>query len=224
MGGQVLRDDDGDLAVPLLLRPMGSAGRDRLFTAIEQAARACGLDGLVTAGSLVQIARDSNRLVGGLALGTIVVFVLLTAGMCLCLRSVALGLAGSVPMALACVWVYGAIAWCGHPVSVATGMIGCTMLGLIVDNAPHFLHRYRMLRGAHDGRQALAAALQQVARPIAVSSGLLLLGFASAATSRLSTTVEFALLACSAIVAALFSTAVLVPLALTRTGRRRDAL
>jgi predicted RND superfamily exporter protein len=215
IAGPPVRTEAGDLAVPLLLAPAGSGMRTRLFQAIERGATARGLDGLVPAGLSVQIARDSDRLVSSLLLGTMATVVLLGVGMCLGLRSLRLGLLSLVPTVMPCIWVYGALAALGRPVSVATGMIACTMLGLLIDNAAHFLHRYAAVRhSSATGREAVLSALRHVGRPMLLSSSLLIAGFATAATSRLSTTVEFAVLACSTIALALLATAVLLPLLL----------
>lgn len=214
LGGPVLRSSEGDLAVPLLLRPGGSSTRSELFEQLETGARACGLDGLSPAGAAVQIARDSEALLHSLLWSTLTTLALLGVGMAVGMRSLRLGLCGMVPNLLPCLWVYGGLAWLGRPVSVATGMIGCTMLGLIVDNTLHVLHHFRHLRREHEPAHAAALALQRVGRPVTFSSGLLLVGFGTAATSHLSTTVEFAVLACTTIAAALFGCTGLLPLLL----------
>lgn len=210
--GPVLRGPEGDLAAPLLLRPGGSSGRQELFVEIERSAAVLGLDGLVPAGVSVQIARDSDALMKSLGWSTLVTLLLLGIGMCIGLRSWRLGTLGILTNILPCVWIYGAIGWSGQPVSVATGMIGCTMLGLIVDNTLHLLHQYRELRHSGDRAFAMRIALDRVGRPMWLSSGLLLLGFATTATSQLHTTREFSLLACSTILVALFGCLVLLPL------------
>ena len=214
MGGPVLCNADGDVAAPVLLAPGGSATRTVLFDEIERTASVLGLDGLVPAGAAVQIARDSDRLVRSLVGSTVWTILLLGTGMCVGLRSIRHGLLGLVPAALPCVWVYGFLAWSDRPVSVATGMIACTMLGLLVDNVIHFLHQYRAARRTCSVQEAVTLGLAHVGRPMLLGSLLLVCGFAVAATSDLSTTVEFSLLACSTIVAALVSTSVLLPLLL----------
>ena len=222
MAGPVRRGPEGDLAVPLLLQPGGSAVREPLFADLERGARVLGLDGVVPAGVSVQIARDSAALMQSLIGSTLLTLLLLAVGMCVGLRSWRLGLLGMIPNLLPCLWVYGGLACADRPVSVATGMIGCTMLGLIVDNSLHLLHQYRHVRQHASARHAVTTALHHCGRPIWLSSGLLLVGFATAATSRLNTTIEFSLLACSTIAAALFGCGVLLPLLLD--GRRDRAL
>ena len=93
--------------------------------------------------------------------------------------------------------------------------LGVRWNGLLIDNAAHFLHRYAGLRRRDAMRRdAVLGTLRHVGRPMLLSSSLLIAGFATAATSHLSTTVEFAILACSTIALALLATAVLLPLLL----------
>ncbi len=224
LAGPVLRGEVGDLAAPLLLRPAGSGVREPLFTGIERAAAVLGLDGIVAAGPAVQIARDSAQLMQSLLGSLWLTLALLGLGLCIGLRSLRLGLLGMVPNVLPCVWIYGGIAWLDRPVSVATAMIACTMLGLIVDNTLHLLHHYRHERHHAPAAVAMAQAMQHCGRGMLLSSMLLLIGFLVTTQSRLSTTVEFSLLACSTIAASLFSTVVLLPLALVRPSRRSDAV
>jgi predicted RND superfamily exporter protein len=224
LAGPVQRGETGDLAAPMLLRPAGSNVREVLFDGVERAATLLGLDGLVAAGPAVQIARDSAWLMRSLLGSLWLTLGLLGIGMCIGLRSLRLGLLGMLPNVLPCIWIYGAIAWLDRPVSVATAMIACTMLGLIVDNTLHLLHHYRLERRHAPPAEATALALQRCGRGMLLSSTLLCLGFLVTTTSRLSTTVEFSLLACSTIAAALFSTMVLVPLALARPRGGSDAV
>jgi predicted RND superfamily exporter protein len=222
--GPVLRGAAGDLAVPLLLAPSGSAVRGALFAECERVARCLGLDGVVPAGSAVQIANDSRRLLHGLGGSLALSAALLLGAMVVGLRSFRLGALAMLPNVLPALWVYGALGWLGRPVSVATAMIGCTMLGLIVDNTLHLLHRYASARGAAGRLAAMRAALASCARPMALASGVLMLGFLTAATSRLATTVEFALLASATLGAAWLGTAFVLPLLVVSERARTEPL
>ncbi|HEX5052130.1 MAG TPA: MMPL family transporter [Planctomycetota bacterium] len=214
LAGPVQRGAGGELAVPMLLQPGGSAVRQPLFAAIDRGATVLGLDGLVPAGASVQIARDSHHLMSSLLGSLGLSFALLAAGMCLGLRSVRLGLCGMLPNLLPSAWIYGLLGWAAGPVSVATAMIACTMLGLIVDNTVHLLHHYRHARATRRRRPALRSALDRCGRAMTLSSVVLMLGFLVAATSQLETTIEFALLASTTIAIAWFGTAAVLPLLL----------
>jgi uncharacterized protein len=216
LAGEVARSAEGALAVPILLQPGGSGVRTPLFTAIERTARVLGLDDVVVAGPAVQIARDSHRLLHSLGQSLLVSIVMLGAAMMLGLRSWAGGLLALVPNLLPAIWLYGVLAWAGRPVSVATAMIGSTMLGIIVDNTLHLLHTHAGLRREHEPRTALRLALARCGPAIRLSSLVLMFGFLSTATSRLATTVEFAVLAVATIGIAWFSTSIVLPLMLDR--------
>ncbi|MCB9878596.1 MAG: MMPL family transporter [Planctomycetes bacterium] len=222
-GGAVQRGGDGRLALPLLLRPGGSRDRERLFADIDRAGLVLGLDGARVVGEPVQIARDSARLMRGLVRSLGLSLLLLTAAMAIGLRSLRLALCALLPNLLPSLWLYGALGLAGRPVSVATAMIGCTMLGLIVDNTLHLLHHYRDGRRHLHRGDALRRALDRCGRAMSLSSAVLLLGFATAGLSQLSTTVEFAMLACATIVLAWFATAVLLPTVLASLPQRREA-
>lgn len=209
--GPLLRTVAGDLAMPLLLRPGGSRVRNAMLQAVDLGARACGLDGLVPAGLSVQIARDSKRLIESVLGSTVATVALLGLALCLGLRSWRLGCLALVPTLVPCLWIYGGMALVDRPVSVATGMIACTMLGLLVDNAAHLLHHWQRQQATLAPREAMAAALHEVGGPMLLSSGMLALGFGVAATSELASTVEFAWLAVATILLALLTTAALLP-------------
>lgn len=223
LAGPARRNTEGDLAVPILLGPQGSAVRVPLFDEIDRAARAIGLDGLVAAGAPVQIARDSAALMQSLIGSFQITLVLLFLGTAWGLRSWWLGALGMLPNLMPCVWIYGAIAWIDRPVSVATAMIAATMLGLIVDNSLHFLHEFRLHRDRMPRYDAALEALRHCGRGMCLSSGLLIAGFAVTATSRVATTVEFSLLAGATILVGIFSDVVLMPLLLLRDAAGRGA-
>ena len=211
LAGPVQRGITGDLAVPLLLAPGGSFERQSLFDNIETTAEVLGLPDVVVAGPSAQIARDSVRLVHGLLGSLSISLILLTVAMAIGLGSLRLSLLAMIPNLLPSLWLYGGLGWSGKPVSVATAMIGCTMLGLIVDNTLHLLHHYRAALAALPPTAALQRALDRCGRAMTLSSVVLMLGFLVATTSQLETTVEFALLATVTIGVAWLGSTVLLP-------------
>lgn len=213
LAGPALRGRDGELAVPLLLRPGGSAARTALFDDVERITATLGLDDVAPAGPSVQLARDSHRLLRSLLGNIALSLALLAGGMALGLRSWRLALVGIAPNVLPSLWLYGGLGWLDRPVGVATAMIGCTMLGLVVDNTIHLLHRYQALRAGGSRHDALRAAWLDTIRPMTLASAVLALGFGSAIGSRLSTTAEFGALAAATIATAWLGTAVLLPAA-----------
>ncbi|MBL8738002.1 MAG: MMPL family transporter [Planctomycetes bacterium] len=220
LGGPPQVGAEGGLVVPFVLQPGGSGMRTPLFDGAERSAAVLGFDDVFVAGPSVQIARDSDRLMQSLGGSMGLSFVLLAVCMVIGLGSLRLGLLALLPNLLPSTWLYGTLGLCDRPVSVATAMIGCTMLGLIVDNTLHLLHHYREHRRCLGPRAALRSALERCGRAMTLSSVVLMLGFATAATSRLATTVEFAMLASATIAAAWFATAVVLPLLMTVATRR----
>lgn len=200
---------DGTVKVPLLLAPSGSEARTQLFDAAEARALALDLPGIHLAGNSVQIARDSERLVFGQLQGMGIAVLMLTATLWIALRSLRLALLGMLPNVLPCLLIYGGLAALDRPLGVANAMIGSVMLGLIVDNTIHFLHRFRERTGPALSR--VRHALEHVAAPMLGSSLVLALGFGSGLLGDMASTHEFALLSATTIGLALVGDAVLLP-------------
>ncbi len=224
LAGPVQRGVEGDLAVPFLLAPGGSGVREPLFAACERMTAVLGLDEVVPVGASVQIARDSHRLMQSLVGSLGISLVLLAIAMVIGLRSWRLGVIGMLPNLLPALWLYGGLGWLARPVSVATAMIGCTMLGLIVDNTLHLLHHYQNERRTQTKAMAMHHAFLRCGRAMTLATVVLMLGFGTAACSRLATTVEFGLLATATIAAAWFGTAVVLPLLFFGNTTSDDAI
>lgn len=215
--GPALHSEGGDWLARFLLAPGGSAKREALFAEIETRAAALGAGDVRVTGISVQIARDSDRLVRSTVWGSgaslLVLFVVFWIGF----RSAFFAWLALIPNVLPCIVVYAALALAGRPLSFATAMISSVMLGLIVDDTIHLLHRFRELRAA--GVEPLAAVekvFQHSGRAIVITSVVLGLGFAIGLSGSLSTTIEFCALAATTIVVAFFSDLILLPAILVR--------
>ncbi len=218
--GPPLRSSNGSLLLPILLKPSGSEDRTRLFNAIEERARLLNLGGIRPGGLSVQIARDSDMLCNSQRSSMLLVVAGLSIGLWIGLRNLRLVLLGLVPNVLPCLLLYGGLAAAGRPLTVANVMIGSVMLGLVVDNTIHFLHRFHHARGSVDNR--LRHAFQHVGPPMLVSSAVLTCGFAMSANGELATTTEFALLSGTTIALALLSDGVVLPALLATFRTRRS--
>jgi len=227
LAGEMVRSPSGALAIPLLLAPGGSAQRTALFDDIDRTARALGLENVRVAGAAVQIARDSDRLLQTLGTSVFLTIPSLWLAMAFALRSWRLAILALLPNLLPAIWLYGGMGWIGRPVSVATAMIGSTLLGIIVDNTIHLLHAILPSRGAARHPHGVAEALARRGPAIHTSSLVLMLGFLATTISGLGTTVEFAVLAAATIGIAWFATAIVLPLLLSDEddrGAMRDAV
>ncbi|MBL8863675.1 MAG: MMPL family transporter [Planctomycetes bacterium] len=215
--GPPLYASNGDWLARFRLAPSGSAARERLFDAIELRARALGAGEVRAAGSAVQVARDSGRLVRGsitgLGAGMAVLFALFWIGF----RSARYAWLALVPNVLPCLVVYGGLALLGRPLSVATAMIGSVLLGLIVDDTIHLLHRFRERRAAgHAELECIEHVFEHSGRAVAITSVALGVGFSLTMFGRLSTTFEFGALAAVTIAVAAAADLVLLPAILVR--------
>lgn len=209
----------GDWLARFVLAPSGSGAREELFERVESRARALGADECVVTGTAVQVARDSGRMIRGALWGALASLALLWLVFWAGLRSVRYASLALVPNALPCIVVNAALVLWGAPLSFATAIISSTMLGLIVDDTIHVLHRFREQRS--HGLAPLAAlerVYQSGARAVVITSLVLAVGFGAGAVGRLATSVEFGALAALTIVTAFFADLILLPAILVRTS------
>lgn len=210
--GYPRRSDSGDWLLRFLLKPSGSTAREQLFASVEARAAALGAPQVRVTGASVQVARDSGRLIRSAFTGTLIslatLFLLFWAGF----RSLRYALLAMVPNLLPCIVVYAALAALGRPLSVATAMISSVLLGLIVDDTIHLLHRFREARARGVARlAALEGVYQHSGRAVLITSVVLGLGFSIGLFGRLSTTSEFCGMAAITIVVALLCDVLLLP-------------
>ncbi len=208
----------GERLARFLLRPAGSSVRERLFDEVESHARALGAGDLRATGSSVQVARDSGRLIRGSLIGLGVSMSVLFVIFWIAFRSFRFAWIAMVPNLVPCTIVYGALALAGRPLSLSTAMISSVLLGLIVDDTIHLMHRYRERRAAGEElRPAIEHVLQHSGRAVVITSVTLCFGFSLTMFGSLSTTFEFGGLAAATIVVAAISDLILLPAILARS-------
>jgi predicted RND superfamily exporter protein len=214
---QPLRSASGEFLLRATLAPSGSTERLALFDAIKDLADQWELPGVRAVGSAVQIARDSDRLIRAQLLGLLLVVPILAAAVAIGLRSWRAGLLSLIPNTLPCVLLYGGVTLLGGDLSVATVMIGSTMMGLIVDDTIHFLHRYEHgRRHGASAELAICDALRIAGRPITITSILLAIGLGMGALGELNSTMEFSLMAAATVAIAWLLDVVVMPALLLR--------
>jgi hypothetical protein len=210
--GPAQHSKGGDWLLRFLLEPSGSTQRADLFDRIEAHAAALGASEVRVTGVSVQVARDSDRLVRSALLGTLASLGVLFALFWVGFRSLRYAWLAMIPNALPCIIVYALLAALGRPLSVATAMISSVLLGLIVDDTIHLLHRYRELRREGlDGLAAIERVFQHSGRAILITSVVLGLGFSVGLFGELTTTVEFCGLAAVTILVAFLCDLLLLP-------------
>ena len=219
--GPALMSATGSVLAPILLTTSGSDARTNLFDEVDDRAAALGLNGIAPSGAAVRIARNSTQLVRGQLMGIAMTCVLLWITLLVSLRSLRLACIGILPNVLPCLWLYGGLAAIDEPISVASAMIGSVMLGLVVDNTIHFLHRYREGIGSSAAR--VTHAISRTALPMMASSLVLAIGLGAGLVGGMRSTHEFAVLAAATIVLALIGDAIVLPALLLRSQRPGEA-
>ncbi|MFB6230039.1 MAG: RND family transporter [Salinibacter sp.] len=123
-------------------------------------------------------------------------------------RAVALSLlTNGLPVLLA----LGLIGWMGIPLDVATMTIAAIVLGLVVDDTVHLLHRYATARGASSPVAALRTSAQQAGPRMAITTSVLAGGVLVLCLAQITSIVWFGLLSSVAIAAALAADLLTLP-------------
>jgi hypothetical protein len=124
-------------------------------------------------------------------------------------------LVNTVPIALGAVLMVLA----GIRLDVATVMVASIALGIIDDDTVHLITTWRhALARTGDSEAALAHAFDVAGRAIAVTSLILVAGFATLTLSGFRPTAHFGLLVCAAVAAAVLADLLILPAALLRLG------
>ncbi|MBL8695251.1 MAG: MMPL family transporter [Planctomycetes bacterium] len=216
--GPAMRAENGDWLLRFVLSPSGSRDREATFAEIERRARSLGGDDLSVTGTSVRVARDSGTLVRGQLSGAGASMLVLFLIFWIAFRSLRYAWLAMVPNVFPCIVVYGGMAMLGRPLSVSTAMISSVLLGLIVDDTIHLLHRLREAREAGQSPlEAVESVFRNSGRAIVITSLVLAGGFALSMTGRLTSTVEFGVLASITVITALLSDLLLIPVLMVPT-------
>jgi hypothetical protein len=124
-------------------------------------------------------------------------------------RSFVLGLLAMIPLGLAILFSYGLVGWAGKDYDMPIAVCSSLSLGLGIDFAIHFLHRFRQHSAAHpDPEEVSRFMFGEPGRAIARNAIVITLGFvpliASSLTPYVTVGTFFALLMVSSTLATLF--------------------
>ena len=200
--------------------------RDQLVADIKQAVvREAGFaDGAVTiAGMVVLFNGMVQKLVssqvdtlGYVLLATFLMFLVL-------LRSPLFALLGMAPNILAAAAVLAVMGFAGIPLNMMTAAIAAVSIGIGVDFAIHYLHRYRRERAlAKDPGAAIARTHGSIGRALFLTGLTIMVGFSVLCFSNFVPTVMFGLLVALAMALAFLANLTLLPSLLVLTDRRRN--
>ena len=112
--------------------------------------------------------------------------------------------------------VFGVMGWSGIPLDIATATVGAIVLGIVVDDTIHFLHRHHVERRAGMSSAAAATAtIRQAGRGMILTSAVLGSGFAVMIAAGTKSISYFGLLAALAVVSAVACDLLLLPVLLS---------
>ncbi|NNL84128.1 MAG: MMPL family transporter [Myxococcales bacterium] len=122
-----------------------------------------------------------------------------------------------VPNLIPVLLFFGLLGAGAASLSLPTGLIGCLSLGVALDDTLHFLNAYRRERDTGSSPdEAARLALQHVGRAIAITSAMLVAGFASICLSGFATIREFGALTATVMAVCLVTDLLLFPALLVR--------
>lgn len=127
-------------------------------------------------------------------------------------RSIPLALLAAIPNLLPILAVYGFMGFAGIELSTATAMIASIVLGLVVDASIQFLYRFRAeFHQRYHYIQALHHTYRNMGHSMAVSTFILVIGFASSVFASFRITVHFGVLTSLTIFLALVCSLLVMP-------------
>ncbi len=138
-------------------------------------------------------------------LATLIMFVLL-------LRSLTLAVLGLIPNVLAAATALGLMGYLGIPLDVMTITIAAIIIGIGVDDAIHYLHRFRKEYAASNNvRKAVSLSHQSIGNAIYYTSITVIIGFSVLAFSNFIPSVYFGLMTALAMLLALLANLTILP-------------
>ncbi|QEP42436.1 transporter [Ectothiorhodospiraceae bacterium BW-2] len=132
-------------------------------------------------------------------------------------RSMVVATVGVIPTLMAAGLILGLMGWLSIPLDIMTITIAAITVGIGVDNAIHYIHRFESERRQGDSiEQVIARCHASVGRAIWYTSMTISLGFSVLALSNFMPTLYFGLFTALAMVLALLGNLTLLPLLLRR--------
>ena len=207
-----LREPYPDLDRDELIADIRSYAEDSLGIASERV-RITGM-GVLFNDMLRQLIASQVSTVGFVLIATFAMFAVL-------LKSTTLGLIGIVPNIIAPLAVLGFMGFAGIPLDMMTTIIAAVVIGIGVDDAIHYLHRFRdeRQRGA-SVRDAITQAHASIGSAMYFTSLSVMLGFSVLALSNFVPTVYFGILTALAMALALLVNLTVLPAILLLVYRK----
>jgi hypothetical protein len=199
---------------------LGSHAIRALVARIEAEVAKLGLEPALeveVTGNAVVLNRSADALAGNqissIVFASLTIFALVFA----VFRSARFAFLVMVPNVTPVILFFGLLGLGIAPLSLPTSMIGCTVLGVAVDDTIHTLVSYRRLRerGASP-EHAVLVTTREVGRPMVISSLMLMAGFLTITISGFATIREFGWLSALTIAICLAADLIMLPAVLVR--------
>ena len=172
-------------------------------------------------GAMVLYNNVLQSLVGSQVTTLVVVFLAILAMFMLLFRSLRVALIAVLPTGVAAGLILGLMGWLGIPLDIMTITIAAITIGIGVDNAIHYTHRFRAeLARTGDPSASMRAAHGSVGRAMYYTSIIVTLGFSILALSNFIPSIYFGLFTGLAMLIALIANLSLLPLLLMRFAPR----
>lgn len=133
------------------------------------------------------------------------------------IKSFKLALLAIIPNLFPVLFLFGFMGWFHIDLDIATASIAAIVLSFCIDDTIHYMYRYRKLRlNGNTTQEAISRTLDHVGVVIVLTSVILLIGYSIMLFASLKTVYLFGLLTSVAILCAVFSHLVLLPLLLAK--------
>jgi hypothetical protein len=215
---EMIQDDSRIARVSARIRMEDSMALTAKVEEIEQYLQVNFTDGLTaTATGLAKLMHEMEAyLLSSQIRSFSVAFVVILITMAMMLKSFKLGLFAMIPNLLPLLLTMGIMGAAGFHLDVATVTIASILLGLVVDDTIHLLHRFREeVRRRQDPSEAVRASIQGVGKAIVSTSIILALSFWVLCLASFRPNIHFGLLSGVAILMAMFADLLVLPAAIT---------
>lgn len=228
-----------------LINPYASpaAGQLRISSRLHETGPNYDLDGLINdirayAVEDVGIAEDAIRITGIGVLFNSMLELLLKSQLstlafvigatfvmfALLLRSVSMALLGLLPNIMAAMTILAFMGYAGVPLDLMTITIAAIVIGIGVDDAIHYLHRFREeIDAGKDASQAVLATHGSIGKALYFTTLVVVIGFSVLLFSRFVPTIFFGWLTALAMVLALIANLVVLPALLVTFYSHKEA-
>lgn len=208
----ILSEDMKTIRVSVRIRYLPSSELLRLERRVSDLVKEKFGAGAYVTGLSPLFAQVGRNLVAGSKTGLLFAFLSILLAMLILLRSAPLAAIAMLPTSIPVIITLGVMGALHIPVNVSTSMIPCFAIGILVDNAIHYIWRMKAeVRRGHGGRSAVRIAHYSVGRPITFTAVILCCGFAVLIFSSFSATRYLGSFTLLAFLSGLLCTLLLLP-------------